>query len=105
MVSFFPICTKLKGLSSYNREQMSAVVDLSKQAIVQLVVDLTGVCGEPDTDIEKGMREEHTEGPDSRIEFRPPIMVSKRRRPRSGSSCSKEAAGVLRWRGKRAVSP
>jgi hypothetical protein len=30
---------------------------------------VTGVCGEPDTDIEKGMREEHTESNDSLVEF------------------------------------
>jgi ankyrin repeat protein len=30
---------------------------------------VTGVCGPPDADIEKGMREEHTERPDSHVEF------------------------------------
>jgi uncharacterized protein len=30
---------------------------------------VTGVCGEPDTDIEKGMREEHTMHPDSHVKF------------------------------------
>jgi len=30
---------------------------------------VSGVCGEPDTDIEKGMREEHTERNDSHVEF------------------------------------
>jgi hypothetical protein len=118
-----------------DRSQFAGIVDLSKPALVQLLVDLsaqmaavgkaqdaagegkftgelkgglidesykgvTGVCGEPDADIEKGMREEHTKCPDS-DRFRRPIMVWRQRRPRSGSSCSRAAAGVPRWRGRR----
>ena len=33
---------------------------------------VTGVCGPPDADIEKGMREEHTVRPDSKTEFTTP---------------------------------
>jgi hypothetical protein len=33
---------------------------------------VTGVCGEPDADIEEGMRREHTERPDSIVEFSTP---------------------------------
>ena len=107
LASVFPRGTTLQDLSAYNREQMSAIVDLSKPAMVQLLVDLaaqmaavgtaqhaagggkftgelkggplqdfyegvTGVCGTPDADIEKGMREEHTEREDSQVEFSTP---------------------------------
>jgi hypothetical protein len=86
---------------------LSSIFDLSKPAMVQLLVDLaaqvvavgtaqdaaggrkftgelqggsledfyqgvTGVCGPPDADIEKGMREEHTARPDSKTEFTTP---------------------------------
>jgi hypothetical protein len=33
---------------------------------------VTGVCGEPDADLEEGMRREHTECPDSNVEFSTP---------------------------------
>jgi hypothetical protein len=107
LASCFPRGTTLQDLSAYNREQMSAIVDLSKPAMVQLLVDLaaqmaavgtaqnsagggkftgelkggpledfyegvTGVCGTPDADIEKGMREEHTQREDSHDEFSTP---------------------------------
>jgi hypothetical protein len=107
LCAFFPSGTKLEDLATMDRTQFAAIVDLSKPALVQLLVDLaaqmaavgkaqgaagggkftvelkggplddfykgvTGVCGEPDADIEKGMREEHTERPDSHVEFSTP---------------------------------
>ena len=104
LCAFFPSGTTLENLASMDRSQFAGIVDLSKPALVQLLVDLaaqmaavgkaqdaagegkftgeleggpldefykgvTGVCGEPDADIEKGMREEHTERPDSRRKF------------------------------------
>jgi hypothetical protein len=107
LCAFFPRGTTLEDLATMERSQFGAIVDLSKPALVQLLVDLaaqmaavgkaqgaagggkftlelkggllddfykgvTGVCGEPDADIEKGMREEHTERPDSHVEFSTP---------------------------------
>ena len=101
---YFPKGTTLQDLAKMERAQFSAIVKLSEQTMVQLLVDLaaqvaavgkaqdgaggskfsgelkggplddfykgvTGVCGEPDADIEKGMREEHTERNDSNLEF------------------------------------
>jgi len=96
--------TNLEDLADMHRAQFSDILDKSKDAMVQVLVDLamqmkavgkaqdgaggskfrgelkggklddfhrgvTGVCGEPDADIEKGMCEEHTERPDSHVEF------------------------------------
>ena len=103
----FPSGTTLEDLTTMDRSQFAAIVDLSKPALVQLLVDLaaqmvevgkaqdaagggkftgelkggpldafyegvTGVCGPPDADIEKGMCEEHTDRPDSHVEFSTP---------------------------------
>jgi len=89
LCAFFPSGTTLEDLATMERSQFAAIVDLSKPALVQLLVDLatqvaavgkaqdgagggkftgelkggplddfykgvTGVCGEPDADIEKG---------------------------------------------------
>ena len=66
---------------------------------------VTGVCGEPDADIEEGMRRERTpSAPTRSSSFRHPTTGSPRLRPRSGRSCWRVATGVPRWRGKRAAS-
>ena len=105
--SVFPVGTTPKDLGAMDSKQLSSIFDLSKPAMVQLLVDLaaqmvavgtaqdaaggskftgelrggsledfyqgvTGVCGPPDADIEKGMREEHTARPDSKEEFTTP---------------------------------
>jgi len=107
LCAFFPSGTTLEDLATMDRSQFAAIVDLSKPALVQLLVDLsaqiavvgkaqdaagggkftgelkggpldafyegvTGLCGPPDADIEKGMREEHTMLPGSDVEFSTP---------------------------------
>ena len=105
--SVFPVGTTPQHLGAMDSKQLSSIFDLSKPAMVKLLVDLaaqvvavgtaqdaaggskftgelrggsledfyqgvTGVCGPPDADIEKGMREEHTARPDSKEEFTTP---------------------------------
>jgi hypothetical protein len=106
LASFFPMGTKLQDLADMDHAQFSAIVDSSKQNLVQLLVGFAaqvaavgkaqdgaggskfsgelkggklddfhkgvGICGDPDADIEKGMREEHTMLPGSDVEFSTP---------------------------------
>jgi hypothetical protein len=101
---FSPRGTTLEDLAAMSCAQLAAIVERSKEAQVQLLVDLaaqmkavgtaqhaagggkfsgelkggplddffegvTGVCGTPDAEIEKGMRKEHTERDDSHVKF------------------------------------
>jgi hypothetical protein len=50
------------GGSKFGKELKGAPLDAFYEGV-------TGVCGEHDADIEKDMREEHTERPDSHVEF------------------------------------
>ena len=135
VAAFFPIGTTFEDVGKMSHAQFSAVVDQSRGAQIQLLVELgaqlaavtsaqhaaegvkfaselkggtiedfyagvTGLCGEPDADIEAGMRREHTECDDSDVAFSTP-NYGIRTTPRTefelvaggGSGCEK-AEGV-----------
>ena len=105
VAAFFPSGTTFEDVGKMDHAQFSAVVDQSRGAQIQLLVELgaqlaavtsaqhaaaeggkftselkggtladfyagvTGLCGEPDADLEAGMRREHTECDDSDVAF------------------------------------
>ena len=135
VAAFFPSGTTFEDVGKMDHAQFSAVVDQSRGAQIQQLVELgaqlaavtsaqhaaeggkfaselkggtiedfyegvTGICGEPDADIEAGMRREHTECDDSDVAFSTPNYGIKTT-PRTefelvaggGSGCEK-AEGV-----------
>ena len=108
VAAFFPSGTTFEDVGKMDHAQFSAVVDQSRGAQIQQLVELgaqlaavtsaqhaaagggkftselqggtladfyagvTGLCGEPDADLEAGMRREHTECDDSDVAFSTP---------------------------------
>ena len=106
VASHFPTGTTLEDFATMSSAQFSNILDLSKLALVQRMVDaarkmncigqaqqasngkfcgelkggtyddfldgVTGIVGEPDADLEKGMRDEHTKRLDSHSKFTTP---------------------------------